>query len=232
MIDVVMPVFMVDQGSFNLTEAALETIRKAPVRVIIVDDASPFGAGRLREWADLYIRSNKNEGFTTSVNKGLRLVDTDLVVIANNDIKVSSNWYDVTKNIMKNKKVGSLHFRMLPYDQPFNPGKDTWLTGKERWTHFSFLVTRKGRMMDGDFYNTFGDWDFVHRVREDGLYTAYTNKAEFQHLDTYTINQIPTMTTRNKENYELFKKRHGEYPDTMLAKKYPEQHAVEWKPFP
>lgn len=232
MIDVIMPTYLVDGGSIHLTKMAVKSLKKSPVRIIIVDDESKIGGSVLKELADVYIRNKKNKGFAGSVNVGLKEVETDLVAIANNDIRVDTNWYSATQDIMKNKKVGSLHFRMIPYDQPFNPGTKTWITGKERWTHFSFLVARMGiQKMDSKFYNTYGDWDFVYRLRKKGYYTAYTNKAEFQHLDTYTVNAMPEMTLKNEKNRAYFKAKHGEYADIILARQFPEQMLEKWKPF-
>ncbi len=233
MIDVVMPTYQVDDGGVHLTKMALESLREIPVRIIIVDDVSKMGSGFLKANADVYIKNETNVGFAASVNKGLRVSKTGYVAIANNDVRVDKNWQDVAGEIFKNKKVGSVHFRMIPYDQPFNPGKKTWLRGKERWTHFSFLVIRNRiQKMDPKFYNTFGDWDYLHRLRKKGYLTAYTNKAEFQHLDTYTVTRMPEMTERNKQNYEYFKEKHGEYADLLFAKTYPKQMEVNWKPFP
>ncbi len=231
MIDVVMPVYQVDGGGVNLTRQALESLRESSVRIIVIDDASKVGSGFLKANADVYLKNETNIGFAASVNKGLKVSETGYVAIANNDIRVDANWLGVSGKILRNKKVGSVHFRMIPYDQPFNPGKKTWLKGKERWTHFSFVVIRKVQEMDPKFYNTFGDWDFVYRLRKKGYFTAYTNKAEFQHLDTYTVARMPEMTERNKQNYEYFKEKHGEYADVLFAKMYPRQMEAKWKPF-
>lgn len=228
-----MPVYQVDDGGVNLTKLALESLREISVRIIIVDDVSKMGSGFLKANADVYIKNETNVGFAASVNNGLRVSKTGYVAIANNDIRVSPSWLKVAEKILKNKKVGSVHFRMIPYDQPFNPGEKTWLKGKERWTHFSFLVIRNRiQKMDPKFYNTFGDWDYLYRLREKGYFTAYTNKAEFQHLDTYTVARMPEMTERNKQNHEYFKEKHGEYPEETFARDYPRQMVIPWRPFP
>ena len=230
--DVVMPVLLRDQGGISLTESAVESIRKNKVRLIIVDDGSLLAKGLLKELADVYIDHETNKGYAQAVNTGLEVVKTPLVCISNNDIRVSPNWLEVAEEVFADPTVGSLHFRMIPYDQPFNPGDKLWKTGKERWSHCSFFVCRNVQKYDPNFFNTFDDWDFMYRLRKEGYKTAYTNKVEFQHMDTYTISQLPVMTERNKQNYEYFKKKHGFYPDKQFELDYAEQFKVPWRPFP
>jgi GT2 family glycosyltransferase len=233
MIDVVMPVWSSDDQTIQVTRAAIDSIRAgAPdCRVILVDNGSTVGGGALREMADLYVRNKENLGYAKAVNQGLGLA-TKFVAVANNDIRVSPNWWEVSKEIHKLSWVGSVHFRMIPYEQEFNLGSNTWLEGKERWCSSSFFVMKNYQRYDSGFFNSLDDWDFWRRYREDGYLTAYTNKAEYQHLDSYTQEKISSRSENDKKNREYYFKKWGEYPEEWLERTYPEQLKEPWRPFP
>src|SRR5687768_3894839 len=141
-VSVVMPVWIQDEETLQLTLAAVESIRAgAPnCQLIIIDNASTHGAPVLRDLADVYLRNKQNLGYAKAVNQGLKL-SGKMVAIANNDIRVSVNWWDISAGIFgRSDKLASIHFRMIPYDQPFNPGITEWVSGKERWCSSSFFV--------------------------------------------------------------------------------------------
>jgi GT2 family glycosyltransferase len=156
----------------------------------------------------------------------------EICAVANNDVRVSKNWIDVANDILREPTVGSVHFRMIPYEQPFSSGKQTWLSGKEKWCSSSFFVVRAEQLYDEHFFNSYDDWDFWYRFRKDLKYiTAYTNEAEYQHLDSSTVNRMEQMPERNNENREYFRKKHGNYPETLWLEMYPDQMNQPWKPF-
>lgn len=229
---VIIPVWAIDPETISVTESAVESLKGH--ELVIVDNGSTVGSGQLREWADVYIRNKTNLGYAKAVNQGLRICEgADFVAVANNDIRVPEYWEEVAKNIVKDgNMVGSVHFRMIPYGQPFNPGGDVWYEGKERWGSSSFFVVRNIQRYDENFLNSLDDWDFWRRMRDRGFKTAYTNRAEYQHLDSYTQQKIPTRADNDDKNLQYFLKKWGESPDEYMARNYPEQLSVPWKPFP
>ena len=227
-----MPVWLKDPDLVSLTENAVKSLRENDIQLTIIDNGSPLGGGALREWADLYIRNPVNLGYARAVNQGLQMHFGDVVAIANNDIRVSPNWKEVAEEILKDKEVCSVHFRMIPYDQPFNPGQDTWVGGKERWCSSSFFVVRAEHFYDENLLNSYDDYEYWYRWRKSGYKQAYTNKSEYQHLDSSTVQRLPEHTEENKKNYEYYKEKHGEYPDIQFAKEFPDQLKEQWKPFP
>lgn len=227
-----MPVWLKDPDLINLTENAITSLRENDVKITIIDNGSEIGGGALREWADEYVRNPANLGYAPAVNQGLKLHMGELVAIANNDIRVSSNWKEVAEDILKDPKVCSVHFRMIPYDQPFNPGTETSKEGRERWCSSSFFVVRADQLYDEHYFNTYDDWDFWKTWRTKGFKQAYTNKAEYQHLDSSTVNRMEKHEVTNQENREYFKKKWGKYPEDDFAESFPEQLKTAWKPFP
>ena len=239
MTDVVMLAFNFNEQLAELTESAIHSVRQAQIgKLILVDNASEVRAGMLREYADIYIRNKENLGYPAAVNQGVALSTAPYVAISNNDIRVPANWLEVAEDILQNPTVGSVHFRMIPYNQPLNPGTDTWIGGKERWCHSSFFVIRREAFQIYDLnYDKggFDDYDHHHRMREKGWKQAYTNRAEFQHMDsiTYrTMESVEDRAIRDAKNKEYYKTKLGEYPDIQFNNEFADQIALPYMPFP
>lgn len=229
----------------ELSKTAIDSINYSvqDKEFIIVDNNSTYGGAYARSGCDTYVRHKVNTGYTGGVNTGLALAHGDFIAIANNDIKVSPNWWDVAQEIFNSDpKVGTVHFRMDGYDENRPLGTDTYIGGKERWCHASFYVIRKeavceGRYFEGYTAGGYDDYDFFHRMRDlNGWKQAYTNRAAFQHLDSSTYTALDALeggrSERDLKNREIYKERHGEYPDVQFAQLFPEQMTTAWKPFP
>lgn len=124
---------------------------------------------------------------------------------------------------------------MIPYDEQYNYGRETWYTGKERWCTGSLLIFNKDQplfLYDEQFLNSYDDWDYFKRVRDSGLMTAYTNKACFKHKDSSTQVLVPERVENEKTNKERFKAKWGEYAEDLFANQYPEQMKLPWRKFP
>lgn len=228
---IIMPVWSIDDATVNITESAVESLQGH--HLTIVDNGSTVGAGKLREWADVYVRNKQNLGYAKAVNQGLRLYLGETVCISNNDIRVPPYWAEVADSVMKaDDRIGSVHFRMIPYDQKFSPGDSFWATGKERWCSSSFFVVRAVQLYDEGFLNSYDDWDYWKRFREKGFCQAYTNMAEYQHFDSFTQERRPDRTENDFKNKEYFKQKHGDYAEVLFEKEFPGQLAQPWKPFP
>ena len=226
MSDIILPVYLKNEELLQLTQGAIATLTG---RLIIIDNGSNLGENYLREKALVYIRNGENMGYPKAVNQGFKEVISDLVAICNNDIRVMQNWENVAKDIFsEDPKIGSVHFRMIDYDEPMQQGYNTWIVGKERWCTSSFFVIRKEAIQKYD--ENFGlggydDYDYWKRFRDKGWKTAYTTKSCYQHKHSSTqlaLDQTERQE-RDKRNREYFKGKHGEYPDVLFAKTYPEQ---------
>lgn len=245
MISIIMPCWIINDELYNLTDKAFASIFNSEgydCELIIIDNASPLGGDQLSTIADVYVRNRKNLGYPKAVNQGLALAHGDLVVVANNDIRVSPNWITVTKEVFSRlDNIGSLHFRMVGYDAPFGLQGDVWDHGKELWCHGSFFVWNKkaidqiGGMDEHYGLGGYDDYDWQHRMRHlRGWKTAYTNAAAFQHRDSSSqlLRDSKERSETDKKNYELFKLKFDEYPDVMWKRMYPKQFAKGWLPFP
>lgn len=232
MIDIVMPCFIQNEETLELTKSAISSLGEC--RLIVVDNNSSIGGGLLRGVAEIYIRNNENLGYAKAVNQGLKLSGGEFVAVANNDIRVSPNWQEVAMlqiGLYKNSAediLGTLHFRMTDYDVPFEYGKGTWTTNKERWCTGSFFVMRNKWLFDENFLNSYDDWDLQYRIRKKGYQTCYTDMACYQHHHSFTQKQIGEREENNQRNREYFKKKWEAYAEDLFALKYPDQMLVPY----
>ena len=241
-IDTVLAAWIVSQDVWDLTRNAIDSLKRLNgIRLIIVDNASPMGGGYLRSEADIYIRNKKNLGYAPAMNQGLKLATSDYIALAENDIDVSSNAFDVGREILDtNGRAGAVHFKMVFYKDKLVLGNDTWDHGKERWSTISFCLLRKqaiplGGFDEGYITANYEDWDLLHQIRHIGSWqTPYTNKAGYKHHDSYTQKKL-NQEQREKEasrNREYFRSKHGNYPENIWMSLYPKQMRQNWKPFP
>jgi O-antigen biosynthesis protein len=244
---VIIPIWIRNDEIYDLTRRTLDSFSNAEnaglCEFVLIDNASPIGGDLLQSLGDTYVRNSVNLGYPKAVNQGIKLATTDLVVIANNDIRVSPNWLKVTVNTLIHKKMskaGTLHFKMVEYNSPFNLGDEIWATGRERWCHGSFFVAKKkllekiGLYDEGYGLGGYDDWDLQYRVREAGYETAYTNAAAFQHKDSSTQNTLEdkARAESDNKNREYFKKKFGRYPEVIFEDQFGEQLKRPWRPFP
>lgn len=68
---------------------------KNSFRIILIDNSDENNYPLFKDSVHLYIKPYYNLGFSKSVNTGLRLFDTDYVVICNDDVEfINSKWWD------------------------------------------------------------------------------------------------------------------------------------------
>ncbi len=230
-LSIIMPVWIISPDILNLTESALDSIKAtAPEHeLIIIDNASPLAGGYLRDKADVYIRNKVNLGYAKAMNQGFKLAKGDIVAVTQNDTRLSPGWAEAGEDILKDEKVGSVHFRMIKYGSPMELGDKTYITGRERWCTAAFYLIRKEAIRKGydEGYGLGGyeDWDFMMDVWRDNWKTAYTTKACYQHLDSFTQLKLNQEERRVKdlERREHYKSKYGVYPEESLARAFPEQ---------
>lgn len=218
---------------FELTQNAVKTLKAD--ETILVDNASTVGQ---IEWGDIKIKNDVNVGYCRAVNQGFAKSTGDLIAVANNDIKVSPNWKQVSKEIFEeHPDVGSVHFRMIGYNTPVEYGFNTWVEGKERWCSSSFFVIRREAFLGYDEnYKEGGydDWDFWYRVRLEGWKTAYTTKACYQHKHSSTylaLDDGKSRSERDIRNREYFKSKFGGYAEDLFQEAYPDQFKENYYEF-
>ena len=242
-LSVIMLAWIRNEELYELTNQTLQSFGRSDgqFELVVVDNGSPIGGDQLIKVSGTYVRNSINVGYPKGVNQGVRVSKGKFLAIANNDIKVSPNWIKVTEEVFeKLPKTGSLHFKMVGYDEPFNLSNGVWETGRERWCHGSFFVIRRDVIEKIGYYDEnyglggYDDWDLQKRIRDAGYSTVYTNGAGFQHKDSSTLNTLeskPRADSDNK-NREYFKKKFGTYPEILFERQFGSQLERPWRPFP
>ena len=120
-ISIIIPAWIRNDELYGLTNRTLASFFQSrgwdKCELVVVDNASPIGGDQLLKISDIYVRNKVNLGYPKAVNQGIKLASGDLIVVANDDIRVSPNWIDVTLESFRHiKKLGSLHFKMVRYD--------------------------------------------------------------------------------------------------------------------
>jgi GT2 family glycosyltransferase len=236
----VMPVWVNDPELLMMTQASIDCYKSLGAKLIIVDNGSTIGGSVFRKGADIYIRNQKNLGYGPAMNQGLKLCQSEFIVLAENDTLASPNALKTALDIFSDPLIGSVHFRMLDYNADFSYGEDTWLHGKERWCTIAFCAIRRLAMPIGFFdenYITanYEDWQLIHDIRHIlGWKTAYTNKACYKHRDGFTQKKLDQEVRKKEahENREYFKRRNGNYPEDIWYALYPEQMRSPYLPYP
>lgn len=225
-----MPAYILNDKLLALTKNAVASFGN--VELIVIDDNSPMGGGYLRSIANIYVKNKENLGYARSVNRGLKLATNKYIAIANNDVRISPNWQEVTEEVFKNPQCYSCHYRMTDYETPFEYGNKIIYEGKERWCHGSFYVINTSIAKfyyDEEYVNSYDDWDLFFTVRSLGYKQAYTDKAQFQHIHSATISQAPKHDERNKANREYFKIKWGGYAEELFRKEFPKQMVIDYR---
>lgn len=241
-----MPVVLFNQEIIKLTHTAIKTIKiglPQSSEFILIDNGSPIKPSMFKKEVDLIITNRHNPGYAVSVNQGFKKAKGQYICVANNDIRVPASWWGVAYSIFTNPdytkrwKIGSVHFRMIPYDQPMEFGSHDYPEGKERWCTSSFFVIRKSALpKDGyDEYYTYGgveDWDLWHRVRHvNGWKTIYTTRSCYQHKDSYTAGRMDQAVREEcaVKGREHFKDKFGKLPEEVWWELYPDQMMKNWR---
>jgi glycosyltransferase involved in cell wall biosynthesis len=244
---VIIPIWIRDEETLQITKNCIDSFKNAgDVEFVLIDNGCELGGGYLRSEANIYIRYQQNVGFTPAVNAGIKLATGDVIAIANNDIRVPTNWEVVSRELLQDPAVATLHPRMQLYDEPFKFG-DYVATNRERWCGNSFVVTSRSflnrfreaeegkepypGLLDENFGVGGGgdDWDFYFRVRKLGK-QCYTNKTAFQHLDSFTLKRMGAERQKiADENDAYFTKKWGIKKEEWFAKEFPDQMKEDWR---
>ncbi len=94
----------------------------AAPKVILIDNGSADGSAELAEKKYpmcKVVRFKENKGFCRAVNEGIRLSDTEYVILLNNDTRVDKEYvYRLWKAIQKRKDAFSVSAKMLSMQNP------------------------------------------------------------------------------------------------------------------
>lgn len=86
--DVIIPLYFCDPVLYQPIKSCLDALErsKADLSIILVDDASPLDHTFYTGLKTTYFQNRQNQGFTKTVNTGLKMSHADTLVIMNDDI--------------------------------------------------------------------------------------------------------------------------------------------------
>ena len=200
-----------DNTLYHLTQRCLETVREtSKVELIVVDNGSTLGQHMMMEYADVYIRNQKNLGFTRAINQGVMLATKEYLVIGNNDYFVEKGWEETLIDVLKNNPK---YMTITPYTggkKPEGVKSDIWecflpgswyMIRKENFIHYG--------LYDEQFKNIFSDSDMAKKFYAVGYFMGETDRTKAEHYGSATINKCHDNDTEYKETLAKFLNKWG-----------------------
>lgn len=158
MIAVIIPVYC---SSFSLVQVLQRAFASIPedFKVYWVDDNSPIKTTEFGEKAHKYIAKRKNDGFTKTVNEGIKAALEDgaeVFVIMNQDVELNSDFCAYVRNLEGNERI-----IWSPKTKDEGAGTNfgsIWVTTKEVFEEIGFLDER--------LLHYFSDTEFKSRAKK------------------------------------------------------------------
>lgn len=214
----IMPVFVRNQKDLGVTTGAIRSLRKTcDADLLVVNDGSPFRPGKiaLDELADelnfVHRFSAENQGFSRSVNVGLRLargaqqnallVNSDMFFLDNGWLgHLKANAADVVGGLLlyPNGLVqhAGVYYSVIGrrFDHIYRLAPHTLAQVRRPRicpvTGALMLIKRhvleRIGILDENFRFGFEDIDYCHMVFQDGMTCAYEPRAEAVHHESWT----------------------------------------------
>jgi GT2 family glycosyltransferase len=242
-VELVVPVY----GQHYYLDKLLKSVPNA-YRVWLIDDASPQEDTKkyMQKVGDLYqnvrYRTNpKNKGFAYSVNRGVRMTNSEYVCILNSDVEfVKDPIPDCIEKMDADKDIGVMGIRLLYEDNTLQHGGVVinWDKGghpDHRWQGVNgfepktkvyeetFGVTAAFWMVRRDVWNELGglsyeygrgyyeDPDFVCRLRQAGYKAMYNGNVWAYHYGNKSFQNSDYTYDKNKAKYKKFLERNLDY---------------------
>ena len=212
-----------------------------PVEVLVVDNGSRDGTREwlAREHPEFGVLSlPENEGFSTAVNRGIRKLDTPLVLCLNNDVAVEADFLPPLVDGLQDPSVFSLSPRItlegdprfdeavtrgrmkdgaLVIEQPGGPGENRSDPMPVLFGVGAAVMVRRAYFLDlGGFDPTFEpyyceDMDLSIRAWRRGWRVLYSPASRVRHRHRATIDRLHRPQERETfkwANHELLQWRH------------------------
>lgn len=204
----------------EMTKNAVRTIKPYVDELILIDHASVYGQGWMKNEADIYIRNKKSGGFPITVKQGMGVATGDYVAVLNNDILFSGDWVTPLVKLFENG-VGLVHPKMLNWKDKIKSGNVVKTTKDPQGELFfsAFMLDPiiykeiGGWDIDYDFWG-YDDWDYYYRLSREGFKTIWTDRVSYRHKGGATISRIGREKFE-KKNYDLFVEKHGVKPEDI-----------------
>jgi GT2 family glycosyltransferase len=210
---IVIPVYNKWRYTYSCLEALLENIKGAEYEVIVVDDCSSDETPEMMKKIEnaVYVRNEKNLGFTGSCNAGAKKATGKYVVFLNNDTHILPGWLEsLVETFEKNENVGLAGSKLVYPDGRLQEAGGIVWKNEHVWNYgrfkdpenfeFNYLkdvdycsgasIMLPKKLFDelGGFDSRyapgyFEDTDLAFKVRQAGFRTVYQPKSEVIHFE-------------------------------------------------
>jgi GT2 family glycosyltransferase len=222
-ISIVIPVF----NKLEYTRRCLDSMRRTDTldcTYIVIDNASTDGTVEyLAGMPVTVIRNETNRGYAPAVNQGIRAAKTPYVLLANNDIVVTTGWLERLLAFLSrgNYALASPAFRTGPLDYDLEAHARALTAACAHATRpevDAACVLIRSRVFDAvgvlDERFTVGgceDTDFFWRCRRAGFRMAMTGSAFIHHYAMVTQDAVKRRSSFDygKVNSERFREKWG-----------------------
>ena len=90
-VGVVIPCLWLNDDLIKMTIRCVNSlVDTSDAKWLLVDDGSPAPYPEEVPWI---LELNENRGYAVAANAGMELIDTDIIIVANNDIEFLPGWF-------------------------------------------------------------------------------------------------------------------------------------------
>ncbi len=215
-VSLIIVVYNLNEKTAEMTQRCIESVKRftTDYELIVIDNASSFGTGVLRQEADVYVRNQSNLGYAPGVNQGLRLARREFIAVLNNDIVFHTAWLPPLIDELKRDSL----IAIIRPGEHRERGQGVVIDYKN-YHGFCWVIPRKiyaefkdgeGGLLSEDFkFGYFEDLHLWWRVLSRGYKMAKHFEIRVSHKGGYTIHQMPNLSEITRENERTFVAKTG-----------------------
>lgn len=203
----VIPCYFANEDLLDMTVACLNSIQ-APVRIILIDDGSPFQLDLVKHKINppyAIVVKKENGGYAKAVNTGLKLTKSEIIIISNNDIVFEDGWFEALMGLFPKYDIGSIRTEeqetvdAITENDKFG---SLWAMKREVYNKLGGLDENFGR-------GYFEDLDYHVRALKAGFKIGKSHRARVNHRGRATFKVVDNDNERYNRNKAYFEEKHG-----------------------
>lgn len=205
-VGVVIPCYWLNDDLIKMTIRCVNSlVDTCDAKWLLVDDGSPAPYPEEVPWI---LELNENRGYAVAANAGMELIDTDIIIVANNDIEFLPGWFEAILLPL----YGDYDVSMIRVTD-----SDGWET-EEKITEndkFGSLFAMKREVydivggFDERFRGYFSDLDYRKRIIESGFRIGKNHAGLVEHKGKATYKQADPEDKEYLKAMEIYREKWG-----------------------
>lgn len=172
MVSVIVPVYFCDPSLYQVIDCSLRSV-PSEAEFIVVDDCSPLA----HPWR-VEVQNKSNMGFTATVNAGLRVATEDIIVVMNDDIKMTEECFNRFKGL-KGLQIAS------PADTSSSPDDRFGACWGMTWEVYELLGP-----LNEEYRHFYSDLDYYQRAKHAGVEIIKWQDIVLEHPESSTYKTL------------------------------------------